>query len=100
MNIAGAIIAYLLIWWVLLFTVLPFGATSAHEAGEEVGAGHDPGAPVAPRLGRKLLITTVLAIPIWFLYFWAVKAGVAPWDILTPDALRGDSYIETPGSGT
>lgn len=94
MNIAGAVIAYLLIWWVLLFTVLPFGATSAHELGEDVGEGHDPGAPKTQTLGKKLLITTVLAVPVWFLYFWAVKAGVAPWDVLTPENLRGDSYLE------
>lgn len=94
MNVVGAIIAYLLIWWVVLFTVLPFGAKSAHEAGEAVEPGHDPGAPMSQRIGRKLLITTVVAVPIWLVYFWAVKAGVAPWDVLTPDALRGESYLE------
>lgn len=94
MNIVGAIIAYLLIWWVLLFTVLPWGATSAHEAGEEVLPGNEPSAPMVSRMGRKLLITTVLAIPIWFLYFAAVKYDLAPWDILTPDELRGESFLE------
>jgi predicted secreted protein len=94
MNIVGAIIAYLLIWWVLLFTVLPWGATSAHEAGEEVLPGNEPSAPMVSRMGRKLLITTVLAIPIWGLYFAAVQYDLAPWDILTPDELRGESFLD------
>lgn len=93
MNIVGAVIAYLLIWWVMLFTVLPWGATSAHEAGEAVEPGHEPSAPMVSRMGRKLLITTLISIPIWLLYFGAVKVGIAPWDVLTPEALRGDSFI-------
>ncbi|MEM9288252.1 MAG: DUF1467 family protein [Pseudomonadota bacterium] len=94
MNIIGAIIAYLLIWWVILFTVLPFGATSAHEAGVDVEDGNDPGAPVTLHMGKKLLITTILAVPLWFGYYFAVQAGIAPWDILTPEKLRGDSYLD------
>lgn len=98
MSIIGAIISYLLIWWVLLFTVLPWGATSAHEAGEEVIPGNEPSAPMVSRMGRKLLITTLLAIPFWLLYFGAVKMDLAPWDILTPESLRGDSFLEQEAS--
>lgn len=98
MSVIGGVIAYLLIWWVLLFTVLPWGATSAHEAGEEVLPGNDPSAPMVSRMGRKLLITTIIAIPVWFLYFAAVKMDMAPWDILTPENLRGDSFLEDEAS--
>jgi predicted secreted protein len=48
----------------VLFAVLPFGVRSQHEEGE-MPAGTDPGAPVLPRLGRKLLLTTVVSALIF-----------------------------------
>jgi predicted secreted protein len=33
--------------------------------------GSDPGAPAKPRLGKKLLINTVLAIILWGVADWA-----------------------------
>ena len=54
-----SIALFLTIWWVVLFVVLPFGVRSQHEDGD-VPAGTDPGAPVAPKLGWKVLWTTVI----------------------------------------
>lgn len=72
MKLTSAIAIYFIIWWVVLFTVLPFGVKNSHEAGIEVEAGHEPGAPVNPQLGRKALITTLLAT----LVFAAVYAVI------------------------
>ncbi len=55
-----AIAIFFTTWFVVLFAVLPFGVRSQHEAGEFV-PGTDPGAPVAPKLWKKALWTTVLA---------------------------------------
>jgi predicted secreted protein len=60
MPVTTAVAIFFLIWWVVLFVVLPFGVRSQHEDGE-MAAGTDPGAPVIPRLGRKLFLTTVVA---------------------------------------
>ena len=60
MPISTALAVFFLIWWVVLFAVLPWGVRSQHEQGEIV-PGTDPGAPVVPRLGRKLLWTTLVA---------------------------------------
>jgi predicted secreted protein len=60
MPVTTAVAIFFLIWWVVLFAVLPFGVRSQHEDGE-MAAGTDPGAPVIPRLGRKLFLTTVVA---------------------------------------
>jgi predicted secreted protein len=64
MSITTALAIFALIWWVTLFTVLPFGIRSQHEAGpdeEPAAPGTDPGAPAHFSLGRKLLWTTVVS---------------------------------------
>src|SRR2546430_8444239 len=59
-SLTTAIAVYFIIWWVMLFAVLPWGVHSQQESGE-VAPGTDPGAPALPRLWRKLMWTTVAA---------------------------------------
>lgn len=49
---------YLLFWWTVLIAILPMNTTSYAEAGIEVTDGGDPGAPVDPKLKRKVWTTT------------------------------------------
>jgi len=60
MSIVTALAIYFIVWWLVLFAVLPFGVRSQQERGE-VTPGSDPGAPAIPRLARKLLWTTIVA---------------------------------------
>ena len=53
MSLASALAIYFIIWWLVLFMVLPFGIRNAHESGETVEEGNEPGAPVNPRLRPK-----------------------------------------------
>ena len=46
MNLASAIAIYFIIWWLMLFLVLPFGIRNAHDTGDTVEEGNEPGAPV------------------------------------------------------
>jgi predicted secreted protein len=64
MPVTTALAIFFLIWWVVLFAVLPWGIRSQHEGGEIV-PGTDPGAPAVPNLGRKLLWTTALSVVIF-----------------------------------
>ena len=64
MPITTAVAIFFLIWWVVLFAVLPWGIRSQHEGGE-IAPGTDPGAPAIPNLGRKLLLTTVVSVVIF-----------------------------------
>lgn len=63
LTATGAVSLYFVIWWILLFAVLPFGVQSQAEAGEVV-PGTDPGAPAAPRLREAALWTTLGAGPV------------------------------------
>jgi len=64
MTKTTAVAVFFLIWWVVLFAVLPWGVRSQHEGGE-ISPGTDPGAPAIPRLGQKLIWTTVVAAAIF-----------------------------------
>ena len=60
MGITGSIIVYVLIWWIIFFSVLPVGIQSNKEKFEEKIDGIDPGAPINPKIGKKFLITTLI----------------------------------------
>ena len=62
---------FVIIWWVVIFAVLPFGV----RRDEEPDAGHDPGAPKNPMLWRKMAVATVITGVIWVIVYWAGEAG-------------------------
>ena len=82
MNLASAIAIYFIIWWLVLFLVLPFGIRNAHETGEAVEEGNEPGAPVNPRLVRKVVITTILATAVFTIFYLAQTRGLLSLDSL------------------
>ena len=67
---------YWVIWWITLFAILPLGVRNAHEAGEQVGEGHDAGAPVSHGLMKKALINTVVATAVFVGVYFAYTRGV------------------------
>jgi len=73
--VIGTIVFYVsiffVIWWTVLFVVLPLGVQSHHEAGIEVPGGGDPGSPVDPKLKKKFLTTTWISLGLTFLV-WVV----------------------------
>jgi len=65
-------VVYILAWWVVLFAVLPLWVTPS----DPDDPGHGAGAPKRPLLGRKLLLTSVVAAAIWLGIFIVVSK---PW---------------------
>jgi predicted secreted protein len=61
---------FFIIWWVVLFAVLPWGIRSQQETGD-VSVGTVPGAPSVPRLWNKLLWTTLITAVVFALFFAA-----------------------------
>ena len=74
-GIVNGLVVFTLIWWVLLFTMLPIGVTSQQEDGDVV-AGSEPGAPTRTNLAKKLWWTTALTSVIWIGYFVLMHSGV------------------------
>ena len=66
-------VLFVLIWWTALFAVLPLGVAPNAEADQASGW---RGAPAAPRLGRKLLLTTLVSAIIWGLCALVINSGL------------------------
>jgi predicted secreted protein len=74
---------YFIIWWLVLFAVLPFGVRSQDEH-DEIVPGTDPGAPVVHGLKVKMLWTTAVATVIFAAFYWAfVTRAIAFDDLVT-----------------
>ena len=73
MGITGSIIIYVLIWWIIFFSVLPVGIQSNKEKFKEKIEGVDPGAPINPKIGKKFLITTLITSIIFIVIYYLVE---------------------------
>jgi predicted secreted protein len=70
-----AFFIYLLIWWVVIFTVLPIGVTR----NDDDGRGFDSGAPRVPHLKKKLVLTTVISAVILAVVYVLVEMDIIRW---------------------
>lgn len=71
MNWVTAVAVYFIIWWVVLFTMLPIGMRS-QVADDEVTPGTDRGAPAKPMIVRKMLLTSVVSLAVFGVFYWVV----------------------------
>ncbi len=60
LTVGGGLALYFVIWWTLLFAILPL-RNHAESRPEHIVPGQDPGAPASPRLREKALLTTLLS---------------------------------------
>jgi predicted secreted protein len=72
MTWVAAGIIFVVVWWLVLFMVLPFGARPP----DQVEPGMAPSAPAKPRMGLKVAITTVLALMLTALLLWLLQSGL------------------------
>jgi predicted secreted protein len=75
MSISSGLAIYFVLWWIVLFAVLPFGVRSQAESGTDPVAGTEPGAPVMPQMMRKLIWTTLVSLVIFVIGTWAYLQG-------------------------
>ena len=72
MGITGSIIVYVMIWWIIFFSVLPIGIRSNKEVFKEKIEGIDPGAPKNPNIIKKFVMTTLITTLIFGLIYYLV----------------------------
>ena len=67
MGVWTGFAVWLVIWWLVLFMVLPFGVRRPEE--HELTPGQEHGAPVKPHLVKKMVITTVISLVVFGVYY-------------------------------
>lgn len=60
------LVTFVIIWWMVLFTVLPWGVRIP----DNPEKGHATSAPTRPRLWLKLAITSGIALLLWAVAYW------------------------------
>ena len=61
MTLFFAVSMYLVIWWIVLFVMLPISVRTSEEAGEKPSPGNAESAPHLPHLLQKMVATTVVS---------------------------------------
>jgi len=86
MSITLAIAIYVVIWWTVLFAILPIGVRTQGEDGAVV-PGTPESAPTRPRLVRVVVMTTLVSTLTFGVAWGAVWYGfvdLAGWIGRTP----------------
>ena len=73
MQLASGIAVYFIIWWTVLFAVLPWGIHVPDQPDVKGGA---HGAPSNPHLKKKLFWTTIISAFCWGAFYIIMKSGV------------------------
>lgn len=79
MGWVSGIVVYLLVWWTVLFTVLPFGL----KRGED-------GKPENPRLLRKFWVTTGVSVLVWIVIYILIEADIISFREIARQMAEGD----------
>jgi predicted secreted protein len=72
MGVVSGLLVFVIIWWVALFVVLPWGGRPP----EMPEPGMADSAPARPNLPLKFAVTTALALAIWLVVYVIVATGV------------------------
>ena len=75
MSLTLGIAIYVVLWWTVLFAVLPIGVRTQGEDGAVV-PGTPESAPSAPRLVRVVLLTTLISGLLFGAAWSAVRYGL------------------------
>ena len=70
MSITGSLIIFVLIWWIIFFSLLPIDVDRKHK---EMVEGADKGSPENPKIIKKIIYTTILTSIIFIGIFMLVK---------------------------
>jgi predicted secreted protein len=89
MTIGSFIAIYFVVWWIILFAVLPFGVRTQEEEGDVV-LGTERSAPHKPMLVRKAVATSIVSLILVGIFWLAVER----WGLSLEGIAHTFGYVE------
>ena len=65
-------VVFVVIWWCVFFTTLPWGVHPP----DDPEPGHAASAPVKPRILLKAAVTTAISAVLWGVAYWLITADI------------------------
>ncbi|PIB24158.1 hypothetical protein BFP76_02705 [Amylibacter kogurei] len=75
MTISASLVLLAVTWFMILFIVLPIRLKSQGEDNNVV-PGTSASAPADPQIKKRMLITTLITIPVWLFLVWLISSGL------------------------
>ena len=75
MSLTGGIVLYSVLWFLVLFVLLPIGQQSQADVGQ-VTPGTPAGAPHEPKRKKKMLWATLITAVLWAVIAYIILADV------------------------
>lgn len=89
MTIFTGIIVFLLIFWTILFTILPWG----NQAPDEQELGHAGSAPLNPRIKKKFMITFLISAILWCIISYLIHTEIVDFYGIAQEMMREDEGL-------
>ncbi len=85
MNLVGGIVTFFMIWWTVIFAVLPWGVRHP----EKPEKGMMSGAPLKPNFKKILLINTGVTFIIWLIVYL-----LAEYDVISFQRMADEMAVQ------
>lgn len=96
MSVTFGLAIYFMLWWIILFAMLPFGMRRTQEEAGEVLPGTEPSAPEKPQFLKVIVMTTITTTIVFAGYVALRNSGFGLDDIPFLNPPSGN--YGTPGS--
>ena len=70
MSLTGSIVIYVIIWWIVFFSLLPIDVNRYKNIKIE---GEDPGSPENPKILKKFIFTTIISSILFLIIYYLVN---------------------------
>jgi predicted secreted protein len=72
MGLVSGVVIFVVLWWLTLYTVLPWGIRPC----TQLVKGQETGAPQKANMKKKLIVTTLISFLLWSIIYIIIDADI------------------------
>ena len=69
MSVTGSVVIYVIIWWIVFFSLLPVDVNRYKDIKIK---GEDTGSPENPKIAKKFIYTTIISSVLFLIIYYLV----------------------------